>query len=77
MTKLRKKKIKLILDYTDNHFVNSGIVMGIGSILPGASMPLFFSMGYSSRLSRFLLAEQAAKKALPELKERLENHNHI
>ena len=55
------------------NFVNSGIVMGIGSILPGASMPLFFSMGYSSRLSRFLLAEQAAKKALPELKERLEN----
>ncbi len=55
------------------NFVNSGIVMGIGSVLPGAAMPLFFSMGYSSRLSRFLLAEQAAKKALPELKERLEN----
>ena len=55
------------------NFVNSGIVMGIGSVLPGAAAPLFFSMGYSSRLSRFLLAEQAAKKALPELKKRLEN----
>jgi len=59
------------------NFVNSGIVMGIGSLIPGAAMPLFFSLGYSSRMSRFLLAQKAAEKALPALREKLKNPKNL